>query len=96
MKGKLVGHWRHVCRNCSFTVKGVNKHECFKRFGNYCNKKQLSCHFFYAAPLKPSKLTDGFMNVFFDTDCTQDFEKHDGYFERIPNVICAQQFVKRW
>jgi len=38
VKGKLVCEWRQVCRNCSFTVTGDNKHECFKRFCNYCNK----------------------------------------------------------
>ena len=38
--------------------------QCFKRFFNYCNKKQLSGHFCYVAPLKPSRLTDRFIYVF--------------------------------
>jgi hypothetical protein len=44
-KGKLVCQWRQVCRNCSYTVTGDSKHECFKRFCIYCNKYQLSGHF---------------------------------------------------
>jgi len=91
VKGKVVCQWRQVCRNCSFTVTGDNKHECFKRFCNYCNKKQLTGHFCCVAPLKPSNLKNRFMYVFFHTECTQDFEKHDGSFEHIPNLICAQQ-----
>ena len=75
VKGKLVCQWRQVCQNCAFTITGDSKHECIKRFCNYCNKKQLSGHFCYVAPLKPSKLTD---RVLFERDCTQDFEKHDG------------------
>jgi len=31
------------------------------------------------------------MCVFFDTECTQEFEKTDGSFEHIPKLICAQQ-----
>jgi len=30
------------------------------------------------------------MYVFFDTECSQDIEKHDGSFEHIPNLICAR------
>jgi len=47
------------------------------------------------APLKPSNLTDRFMYVFFDTECTQDFEQHDGSFERIPKLIFAQQMCSK-
>jgi len=70
VKGKLVCQWRQVWRNCSFTVTGDNKHECFKIFCNYCNKKLLSDHFCYVAPLKPIKLTNRFMYVFLNTECT--------------------------
>jgi hypothetical protein len=45
--------------------------------------------------LKPSKLTNQIMYVFFDTECTQDFEKHDGSFEHIPNLICAKQMCSK-
>ena len=41
VKGKLVCQLRKVCRNFSFSVTGDKKHKCFKRFCNYCNKKQL-------------------------------------------------------
>ena len=74
VKGKLVCQWRQVCRNCSYTVNTDSKHECFKRFCNYCNKKQPSGHFCYMVPLKPSKLTSVFVCFFFDTVCTQDLE----------------------
>jgi len=47
------------------------------------------------APLKPSKLTDRFLYVFFDTECTQDLEKHDGPFDHIPKLICAQQMCSK-
>ena len=45
VNGNLVCHWRQIWRNCSFTVTGSWKHECFKRFYNYCNKKEPSGHF---------------------------------------------------
>ena len=96
VKGMLVCQWRQVCRNCSFTVTGDNKHEYFKIFCNNCNKKQPSGHFFYVSPLKPSKLTNRFMYVFIDTECTQDYEKHDGSFEHFPNLICAQQMCSKY
>jgi len=95
VKGKLVCQRRQVRRICSFTVTGDSKHECFKRFCNYCNKKQPSFQFCYVAPLKPSILTDRFLYVFFDTECTQDLENHDGSFEHIPNLICAQQMCSK-
>ena len=33
--------------------------------------------------------------MFFDMECTQDFEKHDGSFEHIPCLICAQQMCSK-
>jgi hypothetical protein len=96
VKGKLVCQWGQVFRNCSFTVTCDSKHEYFKRFFNNCNKMQHSGHYCYVAPLKPSKPTDRFMYVFFHTECTQDFEKHDGSFEHIPNLICAQQMCSKY
>ena len=47
------------------------------------------------APLKPNKLKDMFMYVFFDTECTQDLEKCDGSFEHVPNLTCAQQMCSK-
>jgi len=47
--------------------------------------------FWYVAPLKHSKLSDTFLYVFFDTECTQDLEKCDGTFEQLPKLIWAQQ-----
>ena len=47
------------------------------------------------APLKPSKLTNRILYVFFDTECTQDLEKCDGSFEHIPKLICAQQICSK-
>jgi hypothetical protein len=35
------------------------------------------------------------MYVLFDTVCTQDFAKCDGFFEHIPNLICAQQMCSK-
>jgi hypothetical protein len=49
-----------------FLVTANKKHNCFKKFCTYCNKLQHSGHFCYVATLKPSKLTDRFMYVFFD------------------------------
>jgi len=47
------------------------------------------------APLKPSKLSNKYLYVFFDTECTQDLEKCDGSFEHVPNLICAQQMCSK-
>ena len=47
------------------------------------------------APLKPSKLSDTFLYVFFDTECTQDLERHDGSFVQLPNLICSQQMCSK-
>jgi hypothetical protein len=78
VKGKLVCQWRQVCRNCSYLVTVDFKHECFKIFCTYCNKKQRSGHLRYVVPLKHSKLSNKYWYVFFDTECTQDLEKCDG------------------
>jgi hypothetical protein len=95
VKGRLVCQWRQVCRTCNFTVSADSKHECFKKFCTYCNKKQLSGHFCYVVPLKPSRLTDKFMYVFFDMEWTQDLAKCVGSFEHIPNLICTQQMCSK-
>ena len=42
-------------------------------------------------PLKPSKVPDKFLYVFFDMECTQNLQKRDGSSEHVSNVICAQQ-----
>jgi len=99
VKGKLVCQWRQVCRNCSYLVTSDSKHECFKKFCTFLNKKQLSDHLCYVAPLKPSKLSNKYLYVFFDTECTQDLEKCDGSFEHVPKLICAQHMcfkLKPW
>ena len=95
VQGKLVCQWRQVCRNCSYSVTTDSKHECFKKFSNICNKKQPSDHFCYVAPLKPSKLSDKFLYVFFHAECTQDLEKRVGSFENVPNLICVQQMCSK-
>jgi hypothetical protein len=86
VKGKIMRQWRQVCRNCTFLVTCDSKHECFKR---PCNKKQPAGHLCYMAALKPNKFSDKFVFVFFDTECTQDLERHEGSFEYVPNLICA-------
>jgi len=91
VKGKLVSQWRQVCRNCSYLVTFDSKHECFNKFFTYCNKKQPSCHLCYVAQLKPSKLSNKYLYVLFDTECTQDLEKRDGSSEHVPNLIRAEQ-----
>jgi len=35
------------------------------------------------------------MYVFFDTECKQDFQKHDGSFEHFRNIICARQMCSK-
>jgi len=47
------------------------------------------------APLKPSKLSDKILYVFFNTECTQDIEKRDGFIAHVPNRICAQQMYSK-
>jgi len=54
-------------------------------------KSNLQTIFWYVTPLKPSKLSDKFLYVFFDTEYTQELEKRDGSFEHVPKLICAQQ-----
>jgi len=39
-------------------VTSDSKHECYKKFCTFCNKKQPSGHLCYVAPLKPSKLSN--------------------------------------
>ena len=43
------------------------------------------------AQLKPSKLSNKYLYVLFDTECTQDLEKRDGSSEHVPNLIRAEQ-----
>jgi len=89
VKGKLVLQWRQVCRNCSFLVTRDSKYECFKKVCTFCNKKQASGHLCYLAPLKPSKLSNKHLYVFFDTECTRYLEKRDGSLEHAPNFMCS-------
>jgi hypothetical protein len=96
VKGKLVCQWRQVCRNCNFLVTSDNKHECFKRFCSNCNKLQPSGHFRYVAPLKPSKLTNRFLYVFLDTQCTQDLERCVGLLNISLTLICGQQMCSKY
>jgi len=91
VEGKLVCQWRQVCQNCSYLVTNDSKHECFNKCCTSCNKKQPSGHLSYVAPLKPSKISNKYLFVFFDTECTQDIEKRDGTFEHVPNLIFDQQ-----
>jgi hypothetical protein len=91
MKGKLVCQWKQICRKCNFTVRSDSRHECGKKFCTYCNKIQPLGHYCYVAPLKTTKLSNKYLYVFFDTECTQDVEKLDGPFLHTPNLICAQQ-----
>ena len=95
VKDKLVCQWRQVCRNCNFSITTDFKHECFKNFCTYCNKKQPSGHFCYVAPLKPSRHSNKYMFVFFDTECIQYLDKCDGSFEHVPNLLCAQQMCSK-
>ena len=96
VKDKLVCQCRHACRNCSFLVTANRKQECFKKFCTYCNKLQLSGNFCYVAPLKPRKLTDRFMYIFLDTECTGDLEIGDATVEHVPNLIYAQQMCSKY
>ena len=57
--------------------------------------KKPSGHFCYVALLTASKLSDKYMYVFFDTECTQDLARDDGSFGHIPNLICAQQLCSK-
>jgi hypothetical protein len=45
--------------------------------------------------LKPSKLSDKYLYVFFDTECTQDLENIYLAFEHIPNFTYAQQVCSK-
>ena len=83
--------WRQICRDCNFTITTDKKHECFKKFCTYCNKKQPSGHFCYVAPLKNCRLSNKYMFFFFDTEYMQVLEKCDVSFEHVPKLICAQQ-----
>ena len=47
------------------------------------------------AQLKPSKLSNKYFYVFFNTECTEDLEKCDGTFQHVPNLICAQQICSK-
>ena len=95
VKGKLFCQRRLVCRICSYLVTSDSKHECFKKFCTFCSKTQPSGHVCYVAPLKPSKLSNKYLYVFFDTECTQHLQKCDGSFEHVSNLICAQQICSK-
>jgi hypothetical protein len=90
VEGKLVCQWEQVCQNCSYLVTSDLKHGCFKKFFSSCNKKHTSGHLFFVDPLKLNKLSNKYLYVFFDMESTQYFQKYDGTFEHVPNLICAQ------
>ena len=95
VKGKLVCQWRQVCGTCSYLVTGDSKHEYVKKFCNICNKKLPYGHFCYVTPVRPRKLSEMFLYLFFDTECTQELEKRDGSFEFVSNLICAQEMCSK-
>jgi len=70
-------------------VTSYSKHEWCKKFCTFCNKKQPSGHLCYVDPLIPSKLSNKYLYVFFDTECTQDLENCDGSFELLPKLMCS-------
>jgi len=77
-----------------FSVRSLFRNIC-KKLCTFCNKKQPSGHFCHVAPMKPTKLSDKFLYVSFDSECTQDLEKRDGSFVHVPNLICAQQMCSK-
>jgi len=94
VKSKLVCQWRQVCWNCSYLVTYDSKLECFKKFCTFCNKKQPSGHLCYVAQLKPSKLSNKCLYVYFDTECTQDLEKRDGVLSMFQTSYVLSRCVK--
>jgi len=60
VKGKLVCQWRQVCRNCRYSVRPDSKHQLFKKFRNFCNKKEPSGHYCYLPPLKTTSCRSRF------------------------------------
>jgi hypothetical protein len=70
VKGKLVLSVETSVPKFQLFVTLNSKHESLEKFSNYYNKKQPSGHYCYVAPLKPSKLSDKYVYVFFDTECT--------------------------
>ena len=76
-KGKLVCAWKKICKTWSPCY--INrKHECFKRFCNVCNKLRPTGHFCNMSPLKPSKLSNKYMYVFYDIECSEDLKRNQG------------------
>jgi hypothetical protein len=55
----------------------------------------ITNHYCYVVLLKSRKLSDKFMYVFFDTECTQVLVKRDGYFEHVPNLISAKEMCSK-
>jgi len=47
----------------------------------------------FATSLRSS--VSSFHTDLFDAECTQDLEQRDGYFEHVPNSICAQQMYSK-
>ena len=76
----------------NYLATGDSKHECGKRYCNYCNRKQPLCHYYYVAALKPIKLSDKYMYVFLDTECKEDLEKGDGFL----SIFQTSYVLSRW
>ena len=93
-ESNTVCDWRRVCRNCSFLVTSDSKLECFKICCNICNNKQPSVRLCYLTPLKTGQISHRFVYFFFDTECTQDLEQRDGYFEQYRTVYVRSKCVQ--
>jgi len=76
-----------------FIVTSESKLECFNTFRNICNNKHPSVRLRYVTALKPVQLPHRFMYVLFDTECTQDLEQRDGYFEQHRTVYVLSKCV---
>jgi hypothetical protein len=57
----------------------------------FSNMKQPLGYTYYVAPLKLGILSNKYLYVFFDTECTQYLKKRNGPFEHVPILSCAQQ-----
>jgi len=94
---KLVCQWRQVCRNCSFTGTRDSKHECWKRFCNYCIPKQHSGHFATMLHWSLASWQNCFWMFFWYGEHTRPW-KHNGTFEHIPSLVLSRcvQIAKQW
>jgi hypothetical protein len=94
--GEAICGRKTMCAQSGNGVSPRTKHECLKRFCEYCKKHRETCQLCYML-LLANKLprSENMLFVFYDFETMQDTRLTDSATLHVPNLVCLQQFCSR-